>query len=137
MERDCDICLFTVVPRSRFKTLLASGRYIRRNRGILVGVEKFVDGREDFIVLDKEWALWEKVEREVLGEIQRVADDELIEVIDSVVAPSSAPVDSIPDADKQAALKLGLGENQPLPEHPPSGRRTSWFRESFDPFGGR
>jgi hypothetical protein len=136
MERDCDSALFTVVPRSRFKLLQSSGRYERRNRGILVGIEKLLDGREDFIVLDSEWALWERIEREVLAEASRVADIGTPIIVKE--PPKAQPTDSgIPAGDKAAAFKVGLGEGQALPEHPESSRRPSWFRSGFDPFVGR
>jgi len=135
MERDCDSALFTVVPRSRFKLLQSSGRYERRNRGILVGIEKLPDGREDFVVLDSEWQKWERIEFEVLSEIQKVSDDAALEIFDPIVVPTPVPTDNIPAGDKAAATRLGVGG--PLPEHPESSRRPSWFRGGFDPFGGR
>src|SRR5258708_4722813 len=101
MERDTDVALFTVVSRSRFKSLLMSRRYERRNRGILVGIEKLPDGREDFVVLDSEWAMWEKCEREVLSEIGKVSDDQPIVIEEPVATP--VPVDSIPAGDRAAA----------------------------------
>jgi len=138
MERDCDVCLFTVVSRSKFKSLLMSRKYERRNRGVLICLEKLPDGRESFIILDKEWARWEKCEREVLAEIDKVSDDTPIVIEQPIpTSPQSKHDDGIPDADKQEAFKLGLGENQPLPNHPEGSRRPSWFRGGFDPFGGR
>jgi hypothetical protein len=137
MIRDTAECLFQVVPKAKFKALIMSGRYERRNKTVLVGKEKLSDGREDFVVLDSEWARWERCEREVLEQIERVADIDTPIVIEQPVAPTQSPVDSIPAEDRAAAYKLGLGENQPLPDYPESGRRPSWFREGFDPFGGR
>jgi hypothetical protein len=119
MDRDCDTCLFTVVPKAKFMLLLKSGRYEFRNRGILVGREKLPDGREDFIVLDKEWQMWERVEREVLEEVQRVSDDTPI-VIEEPVAPPAPPAPNIPAEDLAAAIKSGIYPGTPLPNHPES-----------------
>ena len=137
MERDTDSCLFTVVNKSKFKALLLSRKYERRNRGILVGKEKLADGREDFIVLDTEWAMWEKCERSVLEEIQRVSDDNPPIVIEQPIPPISVqPTDNIPAGDKAAATRLGV-DGGPLPNHPESSRRPGWYRSGFDRWGGR
>lgn len=121
MERDTDVALFVVVSRSKFKSLLMSRKYERRNRGVLICLEKLPDGRESFAILDSEWAIWEKVECEVLSEIQRVSDDNaLVEIIDPVVAPQP-PVANIPPGDLEAANRSGI-LGGPLPIRPESSR---------------
>jgi hypothetical protein len=126
MERDCDTCLFTIVPKSKFKLLSVSGRYDRRSKTVLIGKENLPDGRTDFIVLDTEWERYERIEREVLAESQRVADIDTPIVIEQ--PPTPQPTDNIPAGDKAAATRLGV-DGGPLPEHPESSRRPSWFKD--------
>jgi hypothetical protein len=135
MERDCDTCVFQVVPKSKFKLLLVSGRYDRKSKTVLISKEKLADGRTDFVVLDSEWERYERIEREVLAEVERVADDAPI-VIEQPIPPSpqSRHDDGIPEQDRQEAEKYFSDR---LPEHPESSRRPSWFREPLDPWGGR
>ena len=130
MERDFDICLFTVVPKGKFKALLLSGRYERRSKTVLIAKEKLADGRDDFVVLDTEWAKLERAEVQVLEEIRQVSDDNtLVEIIVPSVTPTLQPKhDGIPEADKRGAAAYGIDQNQPLPEHPESSRKPSWFR---------
>jgi hypothetical protein len=91
------------------------------------------DAEERFIMSQSTYDKLRQITEEVEAEVERVGSADTIEITEPI-SPSPVPKhdNGVPDADKQAAIKLGLGENQPLPNHPESSRRPElvqrWLR---------
>lgn len=96
------------------------------------------DAEERFIMPQSLYERWQQSVEKVEVEEQRVSDNALVEVIDPSVVPTPQPKhdDGIPPGDIEAARRSGI-LGGPLPDHPESSRKPSWFRGGFDPWGGR
>jgi hypothetical protein len=130
MEREGAEHKLRIVSSAQYRVLLATGGHERKPYCL---TRTLPDGRMEIVFTRQEFDRLERIESEVLVETQGVSDAEMIEIVEP---PTPMPTDNIPDADKQAAMKLGV-DGGPLPNHPESSRRPSWFKAGFDPFGGR
>lgn len=106
-----------VVSKAQYRVLIAAGGYERKPHCL---TREMPDGRMEIVFTKQQFDQLERIEAEVISEVERVGDSELLQIEQppTLIVPS----DGIPERDKLGAAAYGVDQNQPLPDHPESSR---------------